>query len=681
MTCRDKFNDHHETRNGDVDLDGKPPCSSSTNVFRSRWDFSDPWLALRHASFLSSIMLIPVLHLSGELSHISEDSYILDVTSLWRLVIFSGIVNGAHLVTASMLSTVTTPVVTSFLAMPTVSIQLVIFAFGSFTQTTWIGVVSCGLSSICFIVAKIRETLSSQSPKARNACILLRAIMMILGACVGTVGIARLTWEHHLSPPGATPSCGGAITLANEPNFGRHSRPSISRNDDYLGARPHVDAVADIPLILERCYKADDDRGVEGVANCLSFLADKVEEYIYLPNVAGRNYATKRNLQGLVDVDANRGNSTSRAETLETTAPGNTVSTCGGPIIPFHVYWTGPASWRFELFVKAYLHTQNLACSRLHIWLDSDKDSRAVEEMLCSDPIFARFLPLVSRGDIVLKTWTFPHRIHLPKAVIGKDIKTYTSPSQSHPYHSHLGDLETTITDNVIHNGTDTWLTLNPASTRFSPVQVSDAVRFIILHLHGGVYLDMDVLLLRDMRPLLLPHPTTSLTRPFAEQWVEGCPASDYNTAVLSLPANSSLSTYLLRGGVRMGMNFHPRVIGRMLWRDGRNEELAMLHNAVFDPLVTDQRRKNTKVCTVPCHKNWESAFMRNVDDPEQEWRSFEGEPGNVVEGSWPPTNRSLGNFFRGAWAYHIHNQVRFGTFSFNVGVGFGLEVMAWKSR
>ena len=108
-----------------------------------------------------------------------------------------------------------------------------------------------------------------------------------------------------------------------------------------------------------------------------------------------------------------------------------------------------------------------------------------------------------------------------------------------------------------------------------------------------------------------------------------------------------------------MGMNFHPLVIGRMMWWESRNEELAMLQNAVFDPLVTNLRRKGSDVCTVPCHKNFKSAFMRVVEEPEFEWSNYHGPRVDDSVGTWPPTNRSLSNFFRGAWAYHIHNQVR----------------------
>jgi len=38
----------------------------------------------------------------------------------------------------------------------------------------------------------------------------------------------------------------------------------------------------------------------------------------------------------------------------------------------------------------------------------------AVEKMLSDDPQFKKFLPLVKRGDILLKLWRFPRRIPLP---------------------------------------------------------------------------------------------------------------------------------------------------------------------------------------------------------------------------------------------------------------------------
>ena len=444
------------------------------------------------------------------------------------------------------------------------------------------------------------------------------------------------------------PSVPIAETNVARPKASNHTR---TNNDDFLGTRPHLDTIANLTFLVEHCKEIEGASGVNDVVNCLSILEHEETKYFSIPKEVSNARGNK-----LDDVLRHSSDDIADSESVvmhdvilagEEIHPESFFGKCDGPVIPFHVYWTGSASWRVELFIKAYLYTQNLACSRLWLWLDSDLDANAIDRMLCQDPIFQRFRPLVARGDIVLKSWKFPDRVPLAQS----SPETASTPDTG----SNMISEEDEI---VLANGTvqdsdgQQWLHLKSTSASLAPVQVSDAVRFIVLHLHGGVYCDMDVLLLRDMRPLLLPDPVSG-PRAFAEQWVERCGPYDYNTAVISLPANSTLSSYLLRGGVRMGMNFHPRVIGRMLWKDGKGDAVTMLHNAVFDPLVTNLRREGTETCTVPCHKNFQSAFMSEVEEKGNEWSNYHGEVKRQGEG-----NRTLANFFRGAWAYHIHNQV-----------------------
>lgn len=232
--------------------------------------------------------------------------------------------------------------------------------------------------------------------------------------------------------------------------------------------------------------------------------------------------------------------------------------------------------------------------------------------------------------------------------------------------------------------------------------------------------------MLRDMRPLLLPK-----DHAFAERWAAHSHPGDYNTAIMSLTANSSLSSYLLRGGVRMGTNFHPRVIGRMAWKDGRDQEFLMLETAAFDPIWTEFNWDREGRCTVPCLRDYGAVFKGKANAIKDEWESYDGPQlpllnlnktteesrsffsrinsairskqhtarsisthgGNderlvitpmaepldsfiatddevsalassgavkqyVLEhDKYPPSNRTLENFFRGAWTYHVHNQ------------------------
>ena len=621
---------------------------------RLRQSSSSFWAALRHVSLLSTIVLVPFLFFSGEISYMMKNCYVLDSLRLWQLLLFTGLLNGSLLVVTSLLALVVSPVTTTLMAAPCSAILLAVSAFGSLTSYGWVGIIACWIFTLLFTVNQIRENASPQV-STRNVLSLIRRMTTILVFCISVPLIGRLSWVHTQSLAMEVPTCVVNWTLGSEVVSIKPSKPSNAANDNYLGPRPHVDTIVNMSLLLDRCGEVTDGLGVDDVINCLTFLANGEAQYLTLPLANQGNQGNKTSAH---DSSGRIGKSQINLPSYPTKpssaqAPSKpSTDACSGPVIPFHVYWTGPASWRFELFVKAYLYTQNLPCSQLWLWLDSDIDANAIDRMLCEDFIFERFLQFVSRGDIVMKAWHFPHRIRIPKDATA-DIKSTSS-------HTHLAgdnpDVE--IDDSIIEDGTENWLTLDPTSTAFDPVQISDTVRFVVLHLHGGVYLDMDVLLLRDMRPLLLSQ------TPFAEQWVERCAVSDYNTAVISIPANSSLSTYLLRGGVRMGMAFHPKVIGRMMWRDGRNNELKMLHNSFFDPLVTNLRRRATDRCTVPCHKNFESAFMRNVDEAENEWVAYKGEPGLPVEGMWPPTNRSLEHFFRGAWAYHIHNQVCFSLLS-----------------
>ena len=626
------------------DEDGKHPGISSI-LFDVQQGNSNFWSSLRHVSFLSTVFLVAHVFVSGELQRIQENCYVLDVGILRQLLTAGGILHGTVLILMALLATAASPVTTTFLAAPMNAFQLAIFMYTGFNKYRWIGLSVCWALGVAFIFLA-QGSASTPVATTRKSYSLARDIIVTAVLCGVLYSINGLERGSRASPGLGVPTClnnsGGEINTP-WPNVSNHT--SVV-HDDYLGIRPHVDTIANLTFLVEQCRDVEDGGGVDDVINCLLILEHAEKEYFSVPKVP--SIQTKNS-----DPTITAHRSLFRHDPnfpAEQTAPESFFGKCAGPVIPFHVYWTGSATWRVELFIKAYLYTQNLPCSRLWLWLDSDLDASAVDKMLCEDPIFQRFRPLVTRGDIVLKSWTFPDRVHLAR----ESPEIVSTPDLRSSMDTEDGEI---VLANGIVQGVDgqQWLNLKSSHASLAPVQVSDAVRFIVLHLHGGVYCDMDVLLLRDMRPLLLPDPTSG-PRAFAEQWVERCGPYDYNTAVISVPANSSLSSYLLRGGVRMGMNFHPRVIGRMLWADGRGDEVKMLHNAVFDPLVTNLRREGTHMCTVPCHKNFQSAFMGEVEEKENEWSNYRGEVGLQEEEM--VGNRSLGNFFRGAWAYHIHNQV-----------------------
>lgn len=510
---------------------------------------------------------------------------------------------------------------------------------------------------------------------------------------------------------------GTTKTVTINPHANVFNRPTtvVKAKDDYMGPRPHVDTEADIHLLVEQCRGSY--AGMEKVRyvyDCLEFLANEEHRYYSLPEPASRASAQNPHNAQFVNSDGH-GNTLANYVPIDkaVAANGSNIGTCPGPIIPYHVYWTGPATWRVEVFIKSYLYTQNLACSRLWLWLDSDRNPNAVHNMLNKDSLFARFLPFVERGDVIVKAWKFPKRIPLPKDEENKNgFGYYSTPGKLDM------DGERAVADNIVEdkNGQQ-WLVLTPKQMTFLPVAVSDAVRFVVLHIHGGVYFDMDALMLRDMRPLLLPK-----EHAFAERWAAHLNPGEYNTAIMSLSANSSLSSYLLYGGIRMGLNFHPRVLGRMAWKDGRNQEFFMLETGAFDPIWTEFNWDRLGRCTVPCLRDYGAVFMGTAGALRDEWESYNGpqlEPiklegasskdltrrghedqgkapvsataskdhadsfqttldeeaelrkagvildYRVAEDRFPPNNRTLENFFRGSWTYHVHNQVSFSIWIF----------------
>ncbi|TID20684.1 hypothetical protein E2P81_ATG05313 [Venturia nashicola] len=511
-----------------------------------------------------------------------------------------------------------------------------------------------------------------------------------------------------------------SVTINPHANVFNRPKSAVVPKDDYLGSRPHVDTEADLPQIVEKCRGTY--VGLEAMRNvfaCLQYLDKDEKSYYSLPEPARR--ASKQDPRRAEYMNADGHSNT--LESYVDTAKAKPISkedsgTCAGPIIPYHTYWTGPATWRLEIFVKAYLHTQNLPCSHLFIWIDEDRSPKAVEKMLNKDPLFARFLPFVDRGFITLKSWKFPTRIPVPKQEDNTDgLGYYKTPGKPNL------KGETAVADGIIEDTQgQQWLVLTQKQLTFLPQAVSDAVRFVVLHQYGGVYFDMDVIMIRDMRPLLLPKDHS-----FAERWAAHSHPGDFNTAILSLTANSSLSSYLLRGGVRMGLNFHPRVIGRMAWKDGRDQELRMLETAAFDPIWTEFNWDREGRCTIPCLRDYGSVFKGKANAYKDEWESYDGaqlermdltkptrtnaarayEPNSQVtsehdkrqqplqrrnppttpppeptdsfhatsaeeaelrnagaiaeyiveQDKYPPNNRTLEHFFRGAWTYHIHNQ------------------------
>jgi hypothetical protein len=203
---------------------------------------------------------------------------------------------------------------------------------------------------------------------------------------------------------------------------------------------------------------------------------------------------------------------------------------------------------------KAYLYTQNLPCSRLWVWINGEHKQNVTGAWM-DDLRFQRFLHLIESDDIILKEFRLPARVLLPPESGSDELykeRYYGSPGWANSRGERL------VADSVIKDASSQeWLQLyNDASqVTYYDKALSDVARFTILHLHGGIYIDAGTILLRDIRPFLLTN-TAFIEKPD--------PKEPFGNALIAINANSSISSYILRGGTRMGLFFHAAVLQRM---------------------------------------------------------------------------------------------------------------------
>ncbi|KAF9379486.1 hypothetical protein CPB97_008934 [Podila verticillata] len=170
----------------------------------------------------------------------------------------------------------------------------------------------------------------------------------------------------------------------------------------------------------------------------------------------------------------------------------------------FHIFWKGPVSDKLSMSVHAFLFTQPLDRARLHLWIDSSDLPGGVAEDYEKNK-FAK--PMVAPA-------------------IAKYVKIHAWDQKALEEFAYGSQAEQE--DLPPSTGTAT-----------PPVALSDEARFLILYRYGGMYLDADVLLLKDISPFY----DSGLE--FAYEWSN---TEMYNTAVLRLNQNSSVARRILDG-------------------------------------------------------------------------------------------------------------------------------------
>ncbi|KAF9103877.1 hypothetical protein BGX27_010328 [Mortierella sp. AM989] len=170
----------------------------------------------------------------------------------------------------------------------------------------------------------------------------------------------------------------------------------------------------------------------------------------------------------------------------------------------FHIFWRGPFTDKLYLSAHSFLFTQPLSRSKLHLWIDSADLPDGVPEDYTKNEYSASLVSEPLNKYIEIHAWDQAAELAYSYGEEGPKKKTQEQTQQG-----------------------------------VKPVALSDEARFLILNRNGGIYLDADVLLLKDMSPFF----DSGLE--FAYEWSN---TNMYNTAVLRLFPGSSVARRILDG-------------------------------------------------------------------------------------------------------------------------------------
>ena len=245
----------------------------------------------------------------------------------------------------------------------------------------------------------------------------------------------------------------------------------------------------------------------------------------------------------------------------------------------FHYYWHGELGLKQAFALKSFLATQDLTRSELWLWLDGERGYPGHDENRYLRPLLP-FLT-VRRFD--------------PAAEVRSTLL------EGYP---------------AVYQGS-------------RPIARADLLRHIVLYKYGGTYVDMDTMLLRDLRPLL---DNPYFGSEFCYRWSANRPYA--NSAILRLGRQSTVAQALLASCAERG-SCDPRAVLRL---DANHQlDLLVLPCAFFDPLW-------------PVHDR-EGRF---------EAAPFERFPHFFRKFGWWGRRRAVirtfRDFFPGAFAYHWHN-------------------------
>jgi len=245
----------------------------------------------------------------------------------------------------------------------------------------------------------------------------------------------------------------------------------------------------------------------------------------------------------------------------------------------FHLYWRGAFGRKQAFALKSLLATQDVARGDVWLWLDVAAGYEGYEQ----NPLLQPLLP-----------W-------LRVVPLDAELEVRGTPIEGRP---------------ELYRNVDA-------------TALSNCFRFVTLYRHGGVYVDMDTMFLRDLNALFQDDWAGD---EFCYRWSAHLPYA--NSAILALRAGSEVAHALLLRCVET-RSCRPATVLR--FEETRQIPLLVLPCAVFDPLW-------------PRHDGQD----RYPSAPFRRFGDFFRRFGWRVRRA--PTIRSHRDFFPGAFTYHWHN-------------------------
>lgn len=123
----------------------------------SREEIRAYWRLLHYTSVLAIMILLPLPFLTGEITSISRNCYILDVFFHWLMVLCGGCGSWAVFWSTIALTRATSPLTTTFLFIPRAAFLLPIMAGFKMPPHTWVGMGMCWASCVWFLRSRMKD--------------------------------------------------------------------------------------------------------------------------------------------------------------------------------------------------------------------------------------------------------------------------------------------------------------------------------------------------------------------------------------------------------------------------------------------------------------------------------------------------------------------------------------------